>query len=227
MTKIKICGITNYNDANYCAMNGVDYLGFIFYSKSPRNISSDDAISISKKLIKKYFDMAPRLVGVFVNEMIEKIIEIVKKCKLDLVQLHGDETPEYIAELKKKLGFSVKIIKAIRVKGKESLSTLDYNVDFFHFDTFSSDKYGGTGKQFNYSLLKNIPNPYFIAGGLNINNMSDAFYLDPLVLDFNSGVEISPGNKDHDKIKQIIERLKIWSLIQNSANMVVLIFLNY
>ena len=153
--------------------------------------------------------MAPRLVGVFVNEKIENIVEIVKKCKLDLVQLHGDETPEYINELKSKLNTNVQIINSIRVKDSDSLLNLNkYNADFFHFDTFSKDVYGGTGKQFDHSLLKNIPKPYFIAGGLNNENIDTALALKPYALDFNSGIEIIPGNKDHNKIKQVVERLR-------------------
>jgi phosphoribosylanthranilate isomerase len=215
MTKIKICGITNKEDALACVKFNVDYIGFIFYKKSPRYIYQKKAKGIIKTIGKEYNNFNTKFVGVFVNEDIYKIIKIIQNCDLGLVQLHGDEDNYYIKKLKKELINNnlrkIKIVKAIRLKNKFN-NNFDYDSDYLLFDTFSKEKYGGTGKTFNYDLIKNnlkkINKRFFLSGGLNSNNIETAFKLNPYVLDINSGVEKFPGKKDHKKLREIVEVIK-------------------
>ncbi|MBU0757519.1 MAG: phosphoribosylanthranilate isomerase [Nanoarchaeota archaeon] len=199
MTKIKICGITNLEDAEYCEEHEVDFLGFIFYKESKRYINKKDAQAIISKIKKP-------CVGVFADENIDKAIEIAKYCDLDIVQLHGNENNVYIRTIQKAMP-NIKIIKALRVNDR--LPLIDFVSDFLLFDTYSEKNIGGSGKSFDHRLLKNVSKPFFLAGGLNQSNISDAIhYLNPFAVDINSGVEHYPGKKDHAKIIKIIEIIR-------------------
>lgn len=198
MTKIKICGLTNLNDALFAANAGADYLGFIFYKKSPRFIDVREASSIISKLpnqIKK--------VGVFVNQTEEEIGKAVEMCHLDYVQLHGDESPDFIVKV------NVPVIKSFRLKDENSLTGIeDYDVFANLFDTYSDNQFGGTGKTFDLSLLENklFNKPFFLSGGLNAENVGEAIRkIKPFSVDVASGVEKSPGLKDHFKIERFIQ----------------------
>ena len=200
MIATKICGITNLYDAQAVAAHNASAIGFIFYEKSPRKISIEDAKFISKNLTK---DISK--VGVFVNHKKEFIDEAIQSVPLDMIQLHGDETPEFCNQ------FDVPIFKALRIKDEASLLAMDdYNVDGFLLDTFSDDLYGGTGETFDWSLLNGKSNaPIILSGGLKPDNILDAIAsVNPSAVDINSGVESSPGIKDHGKIEQLFEKLK-------------------
>ena len=199
MIPTKICGITNLDDANVAVENGASAIGFIFYEKSPRTISINNAKSISKHLPKTI-----ARVGVFVNHEKDFIRLAISEVPLDMIQLHGDETPDFCNQ------FDVAILKALRIKNEASLSVMDqYDVAMFLLDTFSNDQYGGTGETFDWSVLnRKFKTPIILSGGLNSENILDAIdAVNPSAVDVNSGVESSPGKKDYNKLKSLFKNL--------------------
>ena len=199
MIPTKICGITNLDDANVAVENGASAIGFIFYEKSPRTISINNAKSISKHLPKTI-----ARVGVFVNHEKDFINEAISEVPLDMIQLHGDETPDFCNQ------FDVAILKALRIKNEASLSVMDqYDVAVFLLDTFSNDQYGGTGETFDWSVLnRKFKTPIILSGGLNSENILNAIdAVNPSAVDVNSGVESSPGKKDFNKLKLLFKNL--------------------
>ncbi len=199
MIPTKICGITNLDDANVAVENGASAIGFIFYEKSPRTISINNAKSISKHLPKTI-----ARVGVFVNHEKDLIRLAISEVPLDMIQLHGDETPDFCNQ------FDVPILKALRIKNEASLSVMDqYDVAVFLLDTFSNDQYGGTGETFDWSVLnRKFKTPIILSGGLNSENILDAIdAVNPSAVDVNSGVESSPGKKDFNKLKLLFKNL--------------------
>jgi len=199
MIPTKICGITNLDDANVAVENGASAIGFIFYEKSPRTISINNAKSISKHLPKTI-----ARVGVFVNHEKDFIHEAISEVPLDMIQLHGDETPDFCNQ------FDVAILKALRIKNEASLSVMDqYDVAVFLLDTFSNDQYGGTGETFDWSVLnRKFKTPIILSGGLNPENILDAIdAVNPSAVDVNSGVESFPGKKDYNKLKSLFKNL--------------------
>jgi len=216
MTKIKVCGITNLEDALCAARCGAYFLGFIFYKKSKRYVSPAKAASIIKALPKKIIK-----VGVFVNEKLEIVKKIAKVCGLDLLQFHGDETPAYLNGFR-----GYKIIKVVRVKDEASLEHLKkYPCSIFLFDTFKKDKFGGTGEIFDWGFLKSLKalkKPFIVSGGLSPENVGLLVrQVRPFGVDVSSGVEISPGKKDHQLIKKFIDavrQIKQNDLLQNESD---------
>ena len=199
MIPTKICGITNLDDANVAVENGASAIGFIFYEKSPRTISINNAKSISKHLPKTI-----ARVGVFVNHEKDFIRLAISEVPLDMIQLHGDETPDFCNQ------FDVATLKALRIKNEASLSVMDqYDVAVFLLDTFSNDQYGGTGETFDWSVLnRKFKTPIILSGGLNPENILDAIdAVNPSAVDVNSGVESSPGKKDFNKLKSLFKNL--------------------
>ena len=199
MIPTKICGITNLDDANVAIENGASAIGFIFYEKSPRTISINNAKSISKHLPKTI-----ARVGVFVNHEKDLIRLAISEVPLDMIQLHGDETPDFCNQ------FDVAILKALRIKNEASLSVMDqYDVAVFLLDTFSNDQYGGTGETFDWSVLnRKFKTPIILSGGLNSENILNAIdAVNPSAVDVNSGVESSPGKKDFNKLKSLFKNL--------------------
>ncbi len=200
MIPTKICGITNLSDAQAAAVHGASAIGFIFYEKSSRAISIEDA-----KFISRHLSNDISKVGVFVNRDKAFIEEAIRSVSLNIIQLHGDETPGFCNQ------FDVPVLKALRIKDKASFSAMsDYNVDGFLLDTFSNKQYGGTGETFDWSLInEQIDTPIILSGGLNPDNILDAIdSVNPAAIDVNSGVELSPGKKDHQKINLLFENLK-------------------
>ena len=200
MIPTKICGITNLSDAQAAAVHGASAIGFIFYEKSSRAISIEDA-----KFISRHLSNDISKVGVFVNHDKAFIEEAIRSVSLNIIQLHGDETPGFCKQ------FEVPVLKALRIKDKASLSVIDqYNVAGFLLDTFSTKQYGGTGETFDWSLLNGkLETPIILSGGLNPDNILDAIdSVNPAAIDVNSGVEISPGKKDHQKINLLFKNLK-------------------
>lgn len=199
MIPAKICGITNLMDAQCAIDSGAAAIGFIFYPKSPRNISLLKAKKICKQL-----SGTVSCVGVFVNHKKAFIDEAITEIPLDSIQFHGDESPDFCNQ------FDIPVLKAIRIKNADSLKKIEsYSVSGFLLDTFSDEHYGGTGIIFDWSLLKNnYHKPIIISGGLNPNNILSAISsTNPIAVDVNSGVESSPGKKDHKKIKSLFQTL--------------------
>jgi len=206
MSKIKICGIKRKEDILYVNKYLPEFIGFIF-ADSKRRISFDAAADLIKIL-----DASIKKVGVFVNETYDNIINAISKCDLDVVQIHGDESPFYLRELKNKIMlFSkdkrIEVWKAIRVKDAMSLRELDsYEVDGFVLDTFVEGSYGGAGKKFDWTLAVDAKKygKIILAGGLTSYNIIEARnVVNPMVLDVSSGVE-TDGFKDEKKVSEFI-----------------------
>jgi indole-3-glycerol phosphate synthase/phosphoribosylanthranilate isomerase len=196
---VKICGITNLNDAKIAVKNGADIIGFIL-AKSPRQIALDDAMAISSKIGKKVLKVL-----VVVDEFIESAVDAVKKGHFDAVQFHGDIDNEKAA------GFNVNWYKAVRVSSKEDFNA-GYSSPVILYDAFSKEAYGGTGKLIddellNYAVSNNID--LYLAGGINPDNVAEIIKkYKPLMIDACSGLESSPGKKDAQKIKKFFKEIK-------------------
>lgn len=201
--KVKICGITNSEDALFAEQLGANAIGFIFYKQSKRFISPDIVKVISQKL--SAFTLK---VGVFVNETEDEINRIAATAKLNLIQLHGDEKPEMISKL------MLPSIKSFRIDEGFDFSIIEeYPCTNFLFDTFSQNEFGGTGKTFDWSLIPpSLRKRVIIAGGVSERNVEEIFTkINPYAVDVSSSLEISPGKKDPDKMKsffQIINQLR-------------------
>lgn len=200
MVKVKICGITNREDALEAVDAGADALGFVFYKGSPRYISPD----VAKDIIKSIPPFVTT-VGVFVDERGEEIERTMRYAAMDVAQLHGHETPEACPTGKR-------VIKAIRVKELIDLEPLKhYRVSAFLLDTYTPESLGGTGQIFNWdiALAAKEFGRIILAGGLNPDNVEKAVrWVRPYAVDVSSGVEEEKGKKDHKKIRLFIERAK-------------------
>lgn len=227
MTKVKICGITNKEDAFWASSLGADFIGLNFVKDSIRKVSLSNA--------KQIIDSLPSYtscVGVFLNEDITQLIKVCKKLNINYVQLHGEETLEYCNQLKLDLP-QVNIIKTIKIKPKEDITQQEEDyvlelskkieeflpyVEYILFDTYIEDQSGGTGKIFSWSIVKRIKEifnnksiqfKFFIAGGLTAENVEEAIEnLEPWGVDVASGVERLPRRKDFEKMKVFIRKVK-------------------
>jgi phosphoribosylanthranilate isomerase len=202
MVKVKICGITNLEDAGAAVDSGADALGFVFFKDSPRFILPEKASAIIRSLPSFVVS-----VGVFVNERREHIESILSSTGIDVVQLHGDEPPGMCM-------LSRRVVKAIRVKSLDSLAPLEQFrnlVSGFLLDTYTPDTLGGTGRIFNWDVALEAKQfgRIILAGGLTPDNVAAAVgHVRPYAVDVSSGVELLKGKKDHDKMKRFIERAK-------------------
>ena len=208
--KLKVCGLTKLDQIKELISLNIDFLGFIFYGKSPRFVIN----SLTLEEIKSINHEGK--VGVFVNESTERIIEISEKAELNYIQLHGDESEEFISELKKELNPKIKLIKVFRIGTdaedlKSKIQNLKSKIDYFLFDT-DSRSFGGTGKTFDWQILNEleITKPYFLSGGISSENIENIKLLKqkPFSLDINSKFEIAPGNKDLEKIKDFQSKIQ-------------------
>jgi len=199
--RLKICGITQLNDALAAAAEGADAIGFVFYADSPRYISSDSASKIIQQL-------PPFLsvVGLFVNPSQQDIDNVLKICPLDILQLHGDETPEFCAQQ------HLRVVKALPISSPKDLDEIKrYNCSVLLDTKAPHGVYGGTGTSFDWSILKGLKHthPLILAGGIDQQNIADAMKIDGLyALDVSSGVESAKGIKDHKKIKDLCRNFK-------------------
>jgi len=207
MPKVKICGITNHEDALWAANLGADFIGLNFFPQSPRKVSIKHAMAIVDK-VPGFIS----IVGVFVDEPAASLKKIIEKVPFRWVQLHGAETPEYCLEVK---ALGVKVIKAFRLsKALEASDTAPYETacDYFMFDTYSADSAGGTGEVFNWDWLQAadaLSKPWFLAGGLDPVNIIEAVKrVHPPLVDVCSGVEKSPTRKDYEAMKTFIQAAK-------------------
>ncbi|MBI2659696.1 phosphoribosylanthranilate isomerase [Candidatus Woesearchaeota archaeon] len=201
MTKIKICGITSYEDAANAAKLGADYIGFNFYAKSPRYIKASRARKIIEKLPKKV-----KKVGVFVNSNFGNIKDIARLCRLDLVQLSGNEDNGHVSKLKKTLG--TKIIKTFRIKKMADIKNIKgCKADYIMLDSFKKGFFGGTGIKINLKFAGKLDSRnLFLAGGLNAANIRSIIRkINPYAVDVCSGIESYPGKKGFGKMKSFIE----------------------
>jgi phosphoribosylanthranilate isomerase len=201
MVKVKICGITTLDDAMMAVAAGADALGFVFHEKSPRSINPVAAAKIIAKL-----PPFVQTVGLFVNEEIEQINWAADFCGLDVVQLHGDESPEDCLEVHHR------VIKAFRIQNIVSIDPLKkYQVSGYLLDAWCPDCYGGTGKTFNWEVAAAARQcgRIILAGGLSPDNVAEAIrVVQPYAVDVSSGVESAPGKKDAEKVKMFIKRAK-------------------
>ena len=209
--QLKVCGLTKMDQIQELISLNTDFLGFIFYEKSPRFVLNH----LSLEEISEINHQGK--VGVFVNETVEKISEISEKAKLSFIQLHGDEDEKFILQLRQILGNNIKIIKVIRI-GNQSFDELQKTinqqpstVNYLLFDT-DSKAFGGTGKTFDWQILNEIeiPIPYFLSGGISLENIHQRSTINhqPLALDINSKFETEPGIKDLEKIKNFTQIVK-------------------
>jgi len=196
MTRVKICGLSREEDIDIVNIALPDYIGFVF-AESSRRIDENKAAILKKRLNPQI-----KAVGIFVNQDIEMIAGMFDRGIIDLAQLHGDEDEDYIARLKKSQEMPIPVIKAIGVE--DILPDYPANADYLLFDTLS-EKRGGTGKPFNWHLLDGFSGPpFFLAGGLNVQNVSEAIKtLKPFCVDASSGVE-TDGIKDAGKVHEFI-----------------------
>jgi phosphoribosylanthranilate isomerase len=198
---IKICGITNLEDANKAIELGADAIGFMFYPPSPRYIAPEEA----SRIIANLNNASVIKIGVFVDEKIETVKEIFIQCSLDNIQLHGQETAEYCQNL----GIS-KIIKAISIKNKDDIKKIKSYpfISTFLLDTKTDKLPGGTGQTFDWKIIENIKRKdmkIILAGGLSPENITEAIKIvRPYGVDISSLIESRPGKKDHLKMEEFI-----------------------
>lgn len=203
MVRVKICGITSLEDALVAVEAGADALGFVFHDDSPRHVTPDEAAGIIAALPPFI-----QTVGLFVNRPIEYVKDTAARCRIDLVQLHGDEPPEFCDAVERR------VIKAFRVQDITSLDSIrNYRVAAHLLDAYSPTAYGGTGLTFNWDIatVAREFGPVILAGGLTPDNVRDAIEtVQPYAVDVSGGVESAPGRKDPEKVREFIRRAKGW-----------------
>jgi phosphoribosylanthranilate isomerase len=211
MVHVKICGITNLDDALFATDAGADMLGFVFYAQSPRYIPPEPARDIITALRSR--GVAPKCVGVFVNEPLDRVRTVMTMAQLDLVQLHGDEPVEALSAL------SPRAVKALRPNTEEDAraavskyhASVDGNTPAFLVDAYETGKFGGTGARADWAIAAQIARQYpiLLAGGLSPDNAAEAIHaVLPWGVDVSTGVERAPGLKDHTKVREFIQRVK-------------------
>jgi len=201
--KIKICGITNFNDLQCVIDNQADYIGFILYNKSPRYIPPIKLVKLTTNI-----PSAIKKVGVFVNETINNIHTIAKQCSLDIIQLHGNENEQFC----QKLAIDYPVWKALPLRNEKELQICKtFSADKILVDAITPEARGGTGNTCNWQLVKklSIYRSTILAGGLTPTNITQAIrQTSPFAVDVSSGIELSQGIKDHNKIKKFINNIK-------------------
>lgn len=201
--KLKVCGVTSLEDARAAIDCGAEYLGFNFYTKSPRYIAPPSARAIIERLPDGIIS-----VGVFVNETrSEDVAEILRVSGARMAQLHGDESPDYCASVG-----ADRVIKALRIGDDfDARRVLDYPAAAILLDAFDAKLYGGTGKTANWEIAREAARlaKIFLAGGLSPENIAEAMRaVEPFAVDVNSGVESAPGRKDANKLHDLWQRIR-------------------
>ncbi|HVV02515.1 MAG TPA: phosphoribosylanthranilate isomerase [Verrucomicrobiae bacterium] len=199
---VKICGITNVEDARAAAEAGADILGFIFHERSSRHVTPAQVAAITRELPAHVVRA-----GVFVNPAEEFVFEAISSCGLNLLQFHGAESAEFCVR------FGLMTMKAFPMRDAAALARLpEYKTDAWLLDAYSASQAGGTGETFNWDLAvraREFGRPIFLAGGLTPENVAEAILkVRPYAVDVSSGVEASPGRKDHQKVKAFIKAAK-------------------
>jgi len=201
--KVKICGLTREEDALFAAECGADFLGFIFVEDSPRYVDAGHVAKIANAVRTR--SNPPKLVGVFRNASLDRMREAAGRATLDMIQLHGTERDDDIGAL------DVPVIKTLHVGSALPDATAYARASWLLFDTYNDRLAGGTGRRFDWSLLTKYERgkPFFLSGGITPENAAIAIStVRPDAIDLASGVETSPGVKDHAKIEQLFERVR-------------------
>ncbi|MFL9833131.1 phosphoribosylanthranilate isomerase [Chryseobacterium terrae] len=208
--KLKVCGLTDLDQIRELVTLNIDFLGFIFYEKSPRYVLNH----LNLKQISEINHQGK--VGVFVNESIKGIVEIASEAHLDIIQLHGNEDEKYIKLLRQMIGDNIKIIKVIRIGNQSSdelqktINQQPTTINYLLFDT-DSKAFGGTGKTFDWNILNEIKIslPYFLSGGISLENINQLKTINqqPFALDINSKFETEPGIKNVEKISNFKQQI--------------------
>ena len=212
MVKVKICGITNFEDAVAATEAGADMLGFNFYRPSSRYIEPDRAREIVERLGNDGKNRSITMVGVFVDESIDSLVRIVNEVRLDAVQLHGEESPEFCAELKSLLPDKA-IIKALRVNGSfDPRAASSYSVKAIMLDAFHEQLRGGTGRAIDWDIAKTVRDlvpQLWLSGGLSPENVAEAISrVQPFAVDACSSLESAPGRKDASRMKEFVRAVR-------------------
>lgn len=199
--RIKICGLTRNQDVQVAVAEGVDALGFVLYAPSPRAVTAEQAA-----LLIKHAPAFVTTVALFVDESAEEIYRALDVCSFDLLQFHGDESPEFCRQ------FNRPYMKAIRVRSAEDIhrAVQQYpDTKALLLDAYVENLPGGTGQAFDWRLIPELSIPWILAGGLNANNVADAVnQVKPFAVDVSGGVEASKGIKDVQKIKDFISEVR-------------------
>lgn len=208
-TRVKVCGITKLEFARYASGAMADYLGYIFWDKSPRYVNPSEAAVFISWL------EGPKNVGVFVDQSLDDVNDIARMTGIDLVQLSGNENPEYCQLIEKPAIKAFRISADMTRKELEKMVKPYYGaVEYFLFDTYAENAYGGSGKVFNWDILKdcNIELPFFLAGGLSAENIRKAIKMvKPYAIDVSSSLESEPGIKDFEKMEHFFDEVnRIW-----------------
>ncbi|MGH1397984.1 MAG: phosphoribosylanthranilate isomerase [Alphaproteobacteria bacterium] len=207
MTGVKICGLSTPETLQTAINAGARFIGLVFYPPSPRNVSFDTAYELARIV-----PTGVRTIGLFVDPSDEQLDHIVTGIQLDMIQLHGNETPERIAQIKSR--HHQPIIKALRISTPADLNNVEeYEAvaDWLLFDAKVKGQQGGTGKSFDWNILANrtFTKPWMLSGGLDAGNVQNALsLLNPDAVDISSGVESAKGIKDNTKIKEFIEAVR-------------------
>jgi len=198
--RVKICGITSLEDALICQKYGADALGFIFYPQSPRYISPKNAKEITAALSPFILK-----IGVFVNESAEKVNQNAETAGLSMIQLHGDESPEFTGKIK------YPVLKAFRINAGFDFAQLEhYSNCSFLLDSFRQEVFGGTGHSFDWQLIpEKLKHKIILAGGVSLENVEEIYWkIKPAAVDISSSLEHSPGKKNHTKVKEFLTTVK-------------------
>lgn len=211
--RVKICGITNLEDALAAVDSGADALGFVFFPASPRHISPDEATAIIRRL-----PPFVQTVGLFVNDDLETVNATADRCGLDMVQLHGDEPPDFCGGVRRR------VIKAFRVQDASTLDTIGtYRVSACLLDAWSPLARGGTGETFNWDIAAQAVRDgrrIILAGGLTPDNVADAVrQVRPYAVDVSSGVEAAPGKKDPMAVRMFITSARQTLAVTNAGRL--------
>jgi phosphoribosylanthranilate isomerase len=204
-TRVKICGITNVEDARAAVDLGAWAIGMIFHEGSPRRCELEEAAAIGAALRRKV-----ELVGVFVNAPFDEVMEVLDNVPLTILQLHGEEGPSYANEARRRTG--LKVMKAARVRDGAAVRALSaYRTDFHLMDSHVPGTWGGSGQRFDWKLAAEHPHkpPLVLSGGLDPGNVAEAIEVArPFAVDVASGVEAEPGRKDPEKLRQFFESVE-------------------
>jgi phosphoribosylanthranilate isomerase len=202
MVKVKVCGITNPGDARFAVEAGADALGLVF-AESPRQVSVEQAREVVAALPDGVLK-----VGVFVNAEPKEVLRIASEVGLDYAQLHGDESPEAVAAVRKG---GLKVVKALRVRDAGSLVIEGYEADLFLLDAYSARARGGTGERFDWGLAKSIKGRgnILVSGGLTPENVREAIrFFEPYGVDASSSLEDAPGKKNRERVRRFVSAAK-------------------
>ncbi len=202
MVKVKVCGITNPGDARFAVEAGADALGLVF-AESPRQVSVEQAREVVAALPDGVLK-----VGVFVNAEPKEVLRIASEVGLDYAQLHGDESPEVVAAVRKG---GLKVVKALRMRDAGSLVIEGYEADLFLLDAYSARARGGTGERFDWGLAKSIKGRgnILVSGGLTPENVREAIrFFEPYGVDASSSLEDAPGKKNRERVRRFVSAAK-------------------